>query len=122
MRSAFRWLIFSVIFVLALAYARFKYPSSNLARVTVINQSGERIASGTLELCGERTALDGMANGDSKRFTLPVNGDCHYEVEVKLLSGRTVAGGVGYVTHGMSFDDAVIIQPEKIALGRQPGP
>lgn len=120
MRFALRWVIFSVLFVAVLWYASREFPGWSQTRVTIINQSGERVAFGTLELCDERVALDGMANGESKRVVLPIKGDCHYQVEVKLASGQTVSGGVGYVSHGLSTEDAVVIQTNQITLGRRP--
>ncbi len=55
----------------------------------------------------------------SKQINFKITTDSHYSVSIKLASGRSINEDLGYVTHGMDFDDVLRIRENNIALDRK---
>lgn len=110
-----------LVFVVGIiAYIRLLPP--NTAKVAVVNKGSEQIQSGEVELCGEKFSFSKLEPGQSFKQDLKVTRDCHYEVTATFLSGKKVSGGVGYVTHGMDFNDQILVTDEAVELAAKTSP
>ena len=88
--------------------------------VTVINDTGEEIAQGSVEVCNQRFAFIDLKPGNRKQFFYSITAESQYTVAVKFASGREVTNDIGYVTSGFDFSDVLILGPTNVVI--KPGP
>lgn len=104
-----------LIILVAVAVLYFRNPQK--ASVTVVNQASKALKIVTVELCGESVTIENLAIQTSKKLELKVHGDCHYQVDAIFESGEKLSNGVGYVTHGLDFDDQILVTDSEIKMG-----
>lgn len=108
--------VLACLIILA-AIAVFYLRAPQKASVTVVNKAGKLLKTVTVELCGESATIESLAVQTSKKLELKVHSDCHYQVTAIFESGEKLSNGVGYVTHGMDFDDQIVITDSEIKMG-----
>ena len=93
-----------------------KYWGESVARVTLVNDTGQLIVSGKLTICGQEFVIEGFEPGQRWTFDYDVTGDSSFEVAVVFASGDRLTGKVGYVTHGLNFYHVLSVRPDGIFI------
>jgi hypothetical protein len=84
--------------------------------VTILNDAGEEVISGSLDICGQSFQLGGLSSGEARKFSYRVKGDDEFRVSVKFRSGRTLTRRLGYVTSGFDFSSRLIVTRDNMLL------
>jgi hypothetical protein len=87
---------------------------STAGRVHITNASSDVIRRGTVRVGEAVLTLDGLAPNASRDFNFDINADAGYVVHVEFTSGKALDSEVGYVTHGLEADDAVVILQDSV--------
>ncbi len=106
-----------VLVIVLAAIAIFYLRTPQKASVTVMNQASKLLKIVTVELCGESATVENLPVQATKKVKLKVHSDCHYQVDAIFESGEKLSNGVGYVTHGLDFDDQIIVTDSEIKMG-----
>ncbi len=88
------------------------------ASVIVNNKTTNRIDKVTVDLCGERAELLGIESNETQNAKLKIGSDCDYKVDVSFANGAKLNGQLGYVTHGVSVNDELLVFDDKIEIGK----
>lgn len=84
--------------------------------VTVLNDAGEDVVSGKLEICGQPFEFSDLSSGEARKFSYNVKGDDEFHLSVRFRSGRTLTGRLGYVTSGFDFSDRLTVTRDDMHL------
>ena len=90
--------------------------SSNKGEDSIVNQAGEAIRSGQLEICKQQFSLGQVQPKQSKEIHYKVRSDSHYDVTIEFESGKKLSRQVGYVTSGMDFHDRLTVTDDDVSL------
>lgn len=88
------------------------YTSKNTAAVTIRNRTGLDIYSGQLKISSlsNDQEIGEIRNGDSTVVKFERFSDGHYVLHAIFKNGKSHKDSGGYVTHGMSFQDEIILE------------
>lgn len=86
--------------------------SPNSAKVLVKNQSKQIISELDISLYRypQKNTAKGIKPGESVRFSFSDFSDTHYVIKGNLTDGNQIDEEAGYLTHGMNFNDVIIIK------------
>ncbi|MFW2331895.1 MAG: hypothetical protein ACN4E2_06355 [Nitrospinota bacterium] len=91
----------------------------NYANVRLINHSNETIKYVTIETSGphgSKAEFHNIEIGQSRTAIFKIESDCHYLVDVTFVSDKKVYAELGYLSHGISINDELLIFDKKIGL------
>lgn len=81
-----------------------------------MNASSHVITDGKVLICEEKLLFSNLVKGKEVEFNFESTKDCAYNVTITLANGTELKATLGYVTHGMSFNDEIIVSNNKITL------
>ncbi|MDQ3003102.1 MAG: hypothetical protein M3Y08_17800 [Fibrobacterota bacterium] len=97
----------------------FVYTSKNKAAVTIRNKTGMDIYSGQLKISSlpNEQEIGEIRNGDSAVVQFESFSDGHYVLHTVFKNGKTHKDSGGYVTHGTSFQDEIVLEAHADSIG-----
>jgi hypothetical protein len=88
--------------------------AGNTGEVVLQNKSEQNIDLASIKICKDKFEFKSLNPGSRKIFTYKVKGDCHFNIDIKFASGRTLSREVGYVTTGIDFEHKIFITSKSI--------
>lgn len=89
------------------------------ARLVIVNESGEQIADLSVVIWTHQFALGTLPPGEKKEVKISEYSDSGWQIGGRWGDGTPLREQVGYITHGMSFDNRVVFgRDRKLAACR----
>ena len=104
------------LLLIVLGISVFQYTRAYNSELTIENKSNA-IAFAEIAVCKERFNLT-MGPSKSKTIKFKATCDSDYLISVRLATGKEMAGKFGYVTHGMAFNDRIIVDSNSMKFER----
>lgn len=85
----------------------------------IINQMGEPIRRGEIEVGGEKSAFGVIKPGETNRFSFKIAHQSFYTISIHSDSGQNMTRELGYVTRDAVFEDSLIVTKHEVILERK---
>lgn len=106
--------IVMVVIVLIVGCALLR--KTEFANVTVLNESENTIAEGSILVCRQTLIFENIKPGKRRQLQYELGSDSDYGVKIRFDSGKEIEKSVGYVTNGLTVNDEIIITGESIGI------
>jgi len=87
--------------------------------VRIVNETGESVRNGELEVCGQKFRIGEIEQGKSFTVHYKVKSDSSYKLSVEFRSGRKLTRELGYVTNGRDFKDVLTLKEDDVSIEKQ---
>lgn len=106
------FMLLSGLVILTLSF----YFEAGHTQLLLINNASERVSRGEIEVCDQRSTFTDLKPGERISFNFKVPRDCHYRVLLNFSSDRQLIRELGYLTHGLVFEDTLIVTDSDLIL------
>ncbi len=103
-----RFVVATLVVIAVVAVLAFRLLGNQHARLLLDNQSGATIEDLTVEVAGQKFALGALPSQRNTAVRIDRYSDSDWFISGRWPDGATFHEHIGYITHGMSFDDRVV--------------